>query len=146
MNSIGTQRKASRVWFALPAFALMSLGCAGENLFSLAGSVSDSGPAVAISVPSAGFTIALGDSVQVTANVSAPEGAASVSYSGVYSSGGGAAFTAETQTLANETATTVTNYLAAAAGQTAGEAYLYVQVFDTSGESGIDSVRVTISN
>lgn len=121
-------------------------GCAGENLFSLAASVSDVGPQVLITTPGESFTIAIGDSVRIVADINASGGAASATYSGTYSDSDEAAYTGEQETLGGLTITTVNNFLKAVAGQTEGSVYIIVEVTDLAGATGADSVKITIAN
>ena len=126
--------------------ASVASACAGENLFSLAASTGDVGPLVDVTAPTEGFTIALGDSVLVTATVTANSGAQTASYRANYVGGSSAAFTAETESLGGIAAATLTNYLAAAAGQTEGDVYVVVEVTDGAGLTGADSVKVSVTN
>lgn len=129
---------------ALASILLLS-ACSGENLFSLAAGVGELGPTVQITTPSEGFTISLGDSIQVSAEVTAPDGAASAAYRGAYANSGTAAYTAETETLGDLTFVRLDNRLLAADGQVAGSVYIVVEVTDVLGAIGKDSVKVTIN-
>ena len=82
----------------------------------------------------------------VTATVSANSGAQTASYRANYAGGSGAAFTAETQSPGGIAATTLTNYLPAADGQTEGDVYVVVEVTDAAGRTGADSVKVAVAN
>lgn len=136
--------KRFRSRWALVAGALALSACAGENLFSLAAAVGSQGPTVDITVPTTNFTIAVGDSILVQATVNATNGATSASYNGWYEDES-AAYTGETETLNGVPSATLNNYLRAAPGQTAGSAYIVVEVTDGIGGTGIDSVKVTIN-
>jgi hypothetical protein len=126
---------------------LAALGaCAGENLFSLATSSGAVGPDVELTSPSDAFTLTIGDSIRVRANVNAPQGGGSVVYRASYAGTETAAFTSETQNLNGLVVATLDNYLKAAAAQTAGSAYIVVEVTDLAGAMGKDSVKVTIAN
>lgn len=119
--------------------------CAGENLFSLPGTTGGTSPDVEITAPAEGLTIALGDSILITATVNAPVGGADILYRGTYPDGT-AAYAQETGNMNGVQAATLTNYLQAAAGQVAGSPYVVVEVTGVDGEVGKDSVKVTITN
>ena len=119
--------------------------CAGENLFSLAASVGQTGPDVEITSPTSGATATIGDSVLVTATVSASNGAASVVYSGTYGAEGDAAYVQETSDLNGLVNLSLSNRLRAVPSQRAGTAIVVVSVTDQAGETGADTVTVTIS-
>lgn len=119
--------------------------CSGENLFSLAAGVGELGPTVLITAPSEGFTISVGDSILILAEVNAPDGASSAAYGGVYVTSGDAAYTAETETLGDLAFVRLNNRLLAADGQVAGAVFIVVEVTDVLGAIGKDSVRVTIN-
>ena len=119
-------------------------GCAGENLFSVTAGVSELGPQVLITAPGEGFTISVGDSILVLADVTAAEGAVTAEYSGDYTSGE-AAYTAQTASLGGVTFVRLTKYLRAVDAQVAGAVYIVVEVTDQSGGVGKDSVKVTIN-
>lgn len=126
--------------------AAVVTACAGENLFSLAATASEPGPEVEITTPTSGLTKAIGDSLLVEANVNAPEGASSVVYVGTYEVEAGTAYTPETTSLSGLTNVALRNFLLAAPDQTAGTVVVVVTVTDLAGESGADSVTVTITN
>lgn len=129
----------------LLSVALLS-GCAGENLFSLAASVGEVGPTVLITTPGEAFTITVGDSIQIVADINASGGAATAKYSGTYSDSDEAAYTGEEETLGGLTITTVNNFLKAVDPQAEGSVYIVVEVTDIGGATGVDSVKVTIAN
>jgi hypothetical protein len=129
----------------LVACAVALPACAGENLFTLPGTGGVTGPDVEITAPTDGFTIALGDSILLTATVNAPVGGAGIVYRGTYPDGT-AAYAQETGNMNGVQAATLTNYLQAAAGQVAGSPYVVVEVTGVDGEVGADSVKVTITN
>ena len=118
--------------------------CAGENLFSLAATAGQTGPDVEITNPTSGATAIVGDSVRVQASVSAPNGAASVVYSGTYGADGDAAYVQETNDLNGLVNLSLSNRLRAVPGQRAGTAIVVVSVTDRAGETGADTVTVTI--
>ncbi|MDA0329077.1 MAG: hypothetical protein O2958_08730 [Gemmatimonadetes bacterium] len=124
--------------------SVLFAGCAGENLFSLAASVGEVGPEVSINAPSEAFTLAIGDSILVTADVNAPAGTGSATFRGNYVTGGAPAFVAETQTLSGAAVANLSNYLRAADGQVTGSVYIVIEVTDLGGDVGKDSVKVTI--
>lgn len=139
------RRRVRTVLILLAGSGLLA-ACAGENLFTgLGTSVEVTAPAVDITTPTEGFNKALGDSLRVEANVNAPNGAASVRYSATYEADGTAAYTSETVGLDGSMSVTLSETLAAVAGQIAGTALVVVEVTDQAGESGADTVTVVIS-
>jgi hypothetical protein len=121
--------------------------CRGENLFSLAGSVSGSEPSVEITAPTGGSTTFLGDSILVLASIEAPDGVVTVDFRATYTDSiGGDAYNPETLNGANALSLSVTNRLTAVTGQRAGEAYIVVLATDVAGQQGIDSVKVVIGS
>jgi hypothetical protein len=129
----------------LVAGALGVASCAGENLFSLPGTSTQGAPDVEITAPTEGFTLPLGDSIRVTAQVTAPVGGAAIVFRGTYP-GGTAAFAQETGDMNGVQAATVDNFLQAAPGQVTGSPFIVVEVTGLDGKVGVDSVRVTITN
>lgn len=125
--------------------ALLFSGCDGENLFSVAAAVSELGPEVLITAPGEGFTISVGDSILVLADVTASEGAVAAEYTGNYSGTEDPAYTSETESLGGATFVRLNNRLRAIDGQVAGTVYIVVQVTDQAGGIGKDSVKVTIN-
>jgi hypothetical protein len=118
--------------------------CTGDNLFTgLGASVGLLGPEVNITAPAANFAMAVGDSVQVTANVSSPDGVSSVKFKGLFS-GGAAAFTEITFTLPNPQDSTVSRFMRQA-GTTTGNVRIIVEATDVGGDTGADTVTVVIS-
>ena len=128
----------------LLAGTLTLWACSGENLFSLTSGASGSEPVVALLVPGAGFTLAVNDSIQVLADVTAPNGATGVVYRSRYADTGEIAYVAETEILGSVPAASLNNYLKAVPGQVAGPVYVVVEVTDALGQTGIDSVNVTV--
>jgi hypothetical protein len=124
--------------------ALLLAGCAGENLFSAAGSVAGSDPTVEITAPQEAFSLALGASVQILAQVNAPNGLVSADYSGVYADGS-AAFVAETETFAGPSFANLDNTIVPAISQTTGEVSIIVRVVDGLGEVKADTVKITVN-
>jgi hypothetical protein len=129
---------------AFMSAALLLTGCAGENLFSSAGSVGGSEPTVEITAPQEAFSLALGASVQILAQVNAPNGLVSADYSGVYEDGS-AAFVAETETFGRPSFANLDNTIGPVIDQTAGEVRLIVRVVDGQGEAKADTVQVTVN-
>ena len=126
--------------------AVAAAGCAGDNLFSLVGgSTGGSVGTVNITAPSGGLTVAQGAAVQVRADVTAPNGLRTVNYTGWYTDGSGAAYVAETESYQNTPFATLDNTLSAAAGQTAGDVWIIVEVVDTQGGAVSDTVTITIN-
>ena len=122
---------------ALPA-------CTGDNLFTGLGALSGLlGPEVEITAPQANLTLAVGASVQVTANVSSPDGVTNVSFKGVFT-GGSVAFTEIPFTLPAPQDTTVTRTLVPA-GASTGTVRIIVTASDALGETGADTVTVSIN-
>ncbi|MDH3271619.1 MAG: hypothetical protein OEN56_09820 [Gemmatimonadota bacterium] len=119
--------------------------CEGKNLFTISATGGETGPTVEITTPSVGFTIAVGDSILIEANVNAPSGGNQATYKGVAEGSGSVLYTQETADLNGLVVVTLSNYLRAAPGQTAGSANIIVEVSDALGEIGADTVSVTIS-
>ncbi len=118
--------------------------CTGDNLFTgLGASVGLLGPDVDITAPAANLTLAVGDSVQVTANVSSPDGVSSVKYKGLFSDGA-AAFTEITVTLPNPTDSIVSRFMRQT-GTTTGNVRIIVEATDVGGDTGADTVTVIIN-
>lgn len=125
---------------------LATAACTGENLFTLSSSANALGPTLDITSPTAGFTIALGDSILISATATAPAGAATVAYRGEYPSSA-QAFISETEAVAGgETAPVIANYLKAGAGQVTGAAWIIVMLTDAIGGTVTDSVNITVTN
>lgn len=142
----GTVIAVKRVRAALALMAAVGIlsACAGENLFSAAGSLGEGGPSVEITQPTTGATAEIGDSILVQATVTAQSGAASAVYTGLYEVEEDAAYVQETADLNGLVNLSLSNYLRAAAGQRAGTAFVVVTVTDQAGETGADTVTVTI--
>lgn len=145
MRRTGRSRAHRGLLLTALVSSVVLAGCAGENLFSLAASVGEVGPEVSIKAPSEAFTLAIGDSILVTADVNAPAGTGSAAYRGNYVTGGTAAFVAETETLGGVAVASLSNYLRAAAGQVSGSVYIVLEVTDLAGDVGKDSAKVTIN-
>ena len=122
---------------ALPA-------CTGDNLFTGLGAFAGLlGPEVEITAPSNNATLGVGDSVQVTANLTSPDGVTTVSFKGLFT-GGSVAFTEIPFTLPAPQDTTVTRILAPA-GASTGTVLIIVTAGDALGEQGADTVTVSIN-
>lgn len=140
-----TRRSALAVTVLLSAAALGA--CRGENLFSLTGTVGGTEPQITLTAPTPGYSIAIGDSILVLAEVTAQEGLITVGFTAQYTdSVGGDAYIPETASGNGATFLRVNNYLTAAVGQRAGEAYVVLSVTDQAGATARDSVKVLILN
>jgi hypothetical protein len=132
------------------AVGLVAVGllpaCTGDNLFTgLGAAVGLLGPEVEITAPQNNLTLAVGDSVDVTANVSSPDGITSVKFSGLYA-GGQAAFTEiVVGNLPAPPDTTITRLMRQVTGSTAGNVRLIVEATDALGDKGADTINVIIS-
>jgi hypothetical protein len=130
------------------AAALLTAGalpaCTGDNLFTGVGVFAGLlGPEVEITAPIANFTLGVGDSLTVTANVQSQDGVTAVRFSGLFS-GGSAAFTqVEVTNLPSPQDTTLTRVLRQA-GTTTGNVRVIVEATDALGDSGADTVTVII--
>lgn len=146
MSTARDRRPGVATFMALVAAGVMMSACAGENLFSLAATGGAGGPDVEITSPTENFTIAIGDSIRIQANVNVPNGGGPVLYRGTYSGTTQDAYTSETANLNGLVVATLDNRLRAVTGQTAGSVYLVVEVTGLGGGIGKDSVKVTITN
>lgn len=148
MNRPSMEEARVRPGAALAVLASVAIlsACAGENLFTFPVTGTGPGPEVEITAPTEGQETLVGDSILVTASVSAPAGAASVVYSGVYEVDGSPAYTGETASLNGLVNVSLTNHLRASPGQVAGTAVVVVSVTDQGGETSADSVTVAIVN
>ncbi len=141
------KRRAGRnIGLCLLGSALIFSACAGENLFSVAAASGELGPTLLITAPTDAFSLALGDSILISVDITASQGAGAATYSGNYSTSGDAAFVSETETLGGLSFTHVDNYLLAAAGQVAGNVYIVIEVTDQTGGVAKDSVKVVLAN
>jgi hypothetical protein len=145
MDPVSANVTLRRVALSVVASGLLFSACSGENLFSLAASAGALGPTVLITAPGEGFTISVGDSIQILADVTAPEGATSAAYRGNYTTSGDSAYTAESEPLNGLASVRLDNRLRAVEGQAAGSVYIVVEVTDRMGEIGQDSVKITIN-
>lgn len=143
----GTVIAAKRVRAALASMAIVAVlsACTGENLFSAAGSVGQGGPSVEIITPTSGASAEIGDSILVETTITAQSGAASAVYTGTYEVEEDAAYVQETTDLNGLVNLSLSNYLRAAPDQRAGTAVVVVTVTDQAGETGADTVTVTVT-
>lgn len=144
MNFAVTKKSAGARPLAALVAALAVGACAGENLFSAAGT-GGTGPEVEITAPTEGAEVNTGESVSVTAAALAQNGASSVQYRGIYSSDQSTAYTSQTSQLNGLVSLSLSTSLVAAPGQEDGEALIIVTVTDQIGEVGADTVKVTIT-
>src|SRR5262245_28126577 len=106
----------ARLAVILAAVALPA--CTGDNLFTGLGALGGLlGPEVDITVPANNFAMSVGDSITVTANVSAPDGVSQVSFRGIFS-GGSTALNTITFTVPAPQDTTVTRVMRQSGAQT----------------------------
>jgi chitodextrinase len=135
------RRRASRFGAAVVGVGVLA-ACTGDNLFTGLGFAIDLGPQVTITAPQANITIAVGDSVQVTATISSTQGVSQVNFAGLLD-GGGAAFTPVSVTLPNPPDTTISRFLRRATA-TAGSARIIVEATDILGGTGADTISVAL--
>jgi hypothetical protein len=143
MSGRGIQARAA--FAAMVGFAVVA-GCTGENLFTGPTTSTDGsllGPTVEITAPAANAVVVLGDSVPVTAKITSDNGVNQVTFSGVFGTGA-TAFVSQTVTLASVTDTTISRFLQQS-GTVTGAAKIIVQARDILGNTGADTVSVTIS-
>jgi hypothetical protein len=131
----------------LAACALVvAAACTGENIFPtgvVGGGGGGEGPVVEITMPAEGAAVNVGDSVQVQANITSDNGANQVTLGGVFA-GGGTAYVQQVITLNVTLDTTVSRFIRPA-GTTTGDAKIIVQAKDVLGNTGSDTVSVTIN-
>jgi hypothetical protein len=117
--------------------------CTGDNLFTGLAIAGLLGPEVQITAPQANFTLGVGDSVTVTANMSSPDGVTSVTFSGLFA-GGNPAFTqVVVSNLPSPQDTTLTRVLRQA-GASTGNVRIIVEATDALGDKGADTVNIII--
>ncbi|GEM_PF-3199838 len=120
-------------------------GCEGGNLFQAIVVSAEGGPAPTITSPDDGSTVGLNASLGVGFDIRATEGAASYRVLGRYAGQGAEAYGSVTQSLtANSLSAFAT--ISPAPGQVIGDVYVVVELLDVTGDTGRDSVRVTITN
>lgn len=139
-------KKVSRPGRALAVVAAMTVGaaCTGENLFTHPGTSGPVGPSVVITAPTAGYSIAAGDSILVIANVDAPQGGGAVIYRGTYGDGVDA-YVEEPANMNGINFATLTTYLVPVGTQAPGAAWIAVEVEDVAGIATVDSVEIVIT-
>lgn len=121
--------------------------CTGENIFPLSvGKGSDGSlqaPTVEITAPAANATLTQGDSVQVTAGITSANGVNQVTFSSTFTAGT-TAYVQQVAALSGATDTTVSRFLQPAGTQT-GTARIVVTATDLLGNTGADTVQVTVN-
>jgi hypothetical protein len=90
-------------------------------------------------------TIAPGDSVQVTANITSDEGIVQVVWSGRLTAGGADPFASITVPLSAVTDTTISRFVKRS-GTTGGAAEIIVTATDLTGDLGADTISVTLGS
>lgn len=140
------RRVSARVGGAVLAAAVVA-ACAGENLFTgpALGGAGLLGPEVQITAPLPPVTVAPGDSVQVTASISTPEGITEVAFTSTLDAGGPAPFTPIVVPLSSVTDTTMSRFMRRS-GTTPGAAKIIVTAKDVSGDTGADTISVTLGS
>lgn len=131
--------------------AALLAACEGENLFTsqplTGGQV---GMQVDITAPAASFAVPIGDSVQITVNLTSGAGVDAVIFSGLSSASsttpGQARFTQETIDLPAPPDTTISNFLRATVGQPAEDVDLIVQATDLLGDVAADTVTIRVGS
>jgi len=138
-------KKVSRPARALAVVAAMtaSAACTGENLFTHPGTIGAGAPSVMITAPTPGYTIAVGDSILVMAEVNAPAGGGAVIYRGTYGNGVHA-YLEEPANMNGINIATLATYLVPLETQVAGVAWIAVEVEDVGGVAAVDSVEISI--
>lgn len=143
--TMNQDRRTTRWAVVLGVLSLVISGCDGANLFQAQVGSSEAGPVPTITSPSDGQTVGLNSSLGVSFDVDAPAGAASFTVVGRYSGQETDAFQSVSDALDPNTTSGFAT-MSPAAGQVAGEVYVVVEIADADGETGRDSVRVTVSN
>jgi hypothetical protein len=137
-------RPPARIAGALLTAAVVA-ACAGENLFTFGARSGDLlGPRVQITAPIGTVTLLAGDSVRVTANITSQQGVTEVSWTGVHDGGGAAPFNPIVVPLAGVRDTTMSRYMTRLDGTPAGTAKIVVTARDLVGDSGADTISVTL--
>jgi hypothetical protein len=153
MNAVEPMRRpeeSGRRMHARLAGALLAgvvvAACAGENAFTFAVQASLLGPQVEIIAPVPPVTVAPGDSVEVTANLTSGEGMTEVSWTGTLDAGGSAPFLPIVVPLAGVLDTTMSRFVKRADGSPAGQAKIIVTATDVTGDTGADTISVTLGS
>jgi hypothetical protein len=122
---------------ALPA-------CTGDNLFtgltSLGGLL---GPEVEITAPQNNFSMAVGATVTVTADMTSTQGLTEARFFGVYT-GGQPAFTLTSFLALGGVPDTTLSVIMTHQGTTSGNVRMIVEATDALGEKGADTVNIII--
>ena len=138
--------RSTRLFATLALLGAVGLaGCEGANLFQSQIGTSDAGPAPPITSPADGETVGLNSSLGVGFDIDAPDGAASFTIVGRYVGQQTEAYVSVSDGL-DATAASGFATMSPAAGQVAGEVYVVVEIADADGDTGRDSVKVTITN
>ena len=128
----------------------VSAACAGENLFTGPARAGEVGPRVEINAPLDNFSVAIGDSVQVTVNVSSSAGIDFVVFSGVSSAStsqpGFVRFVEETVDLPSPPDTTLSNFLEATTDATVEDVDIIVEATDLVGATAADTVTIRVGS
>jgi hypothetical protein len=138
----GRGRSSSLRLAAATLVAVAAPACAGENLFTGSATV-EQGPEVTITAPADNATVAAGDSVQVSADITGPRGISQVKFSGLFTAGS-TAFTEQIVTLTNPPDTTLARFMRQS-GTTTGSVNIIVEATDILGDKGSDTVAITIN-
>lgn len=135
-----------RLYATLALVGTLSLaGCEGANLFQSTLASGEGGPSPTITSPDEGSTVGLNSSLGVGFDIEASEGAASFTVVGRYAGEDTEAYQSVTQSL-SATSSSAFATMSPAAGQVIGDVYVVVELLDLAGDTGRDSVRVTITN
>jgi hypothetical protein len=128
---------------AVVAAMTVSAACTGENLFTHPGTGGTGAPSVMITAPTPGYSIAVGDSILVMAEVNAPAGGGAVIYRGTYGNGVHA-YLEEPANMNGINIATLATYLVPVGTQVGGTAWIAVEVEDVGGVAAVDSVEISI--
>lgn len=139
--------RAIRLRLALATGCLfVTAACTGVNIFPTGVSTSEEQggpPTLEITQPAAAAALTVGDSVQVTASVTSGTGVNQLTMSGSFLTGT-SAYVQQVISLSAATDTTVSRFLQPAGTQT-GDARIVVQATDLLGNTGADTVQVTVN-
>jgi hypothetical protein len=140
------RRTHARLAGALLAGVVVA-ACAGENAFTFAvQAISLLGPQVEITAPIPPVTVAPGDSVEVTASLTSGEGMTEVAWTGTLDAGGAAPFIPIVVPLAGVLDTTMSRFVKRVVGSPAGQAKIIVTATDVTGDTGADTISVTLGS
>ena len=139
--------RAPRALGAVAALAVLGVAaaCTGENYFTGPGlgSTAFEAPTIEISAPAADAALTQGDSVQVTAAITAANGVNQITFSGTFIAGT-TAYVQRVVSLTGATDTTLSRFLQPAGTET-GDARIVVQATDLLGNTGADTVLVSVN-